>query len=150
MEIDRCVHWDKVYPLPRDSGVISELIFWKNDLIKLNNRLLFNYSSPQVLAFSDASELGCGAWAVYCGSMKFHQDWESDEMSKSSTWRELKGVALAIQAFAPKLISKQLKMFTDNMGVVSVVRKGSMVPELQELSFGILDFCKSHDIVLDI
>ena len=57
MEIERRVRWDKVYPLPRDSGVISELIFWKNDLIKLNNRLLFNYSSPQVLAFSDASAL---------------------------------------------------------------------------------------------
>ena len=46
------------------------------------------------------------------GTMKFHQNWNRDEMIKSSTWRELKGVALAINAFAPTMVGKQVKMFT--------------------------------------
>ena len=116
----------------------------------MNNRLLFDYSLPQVLVYSDASATGCGAWTVVCGTMKFHQNWDSIEMSKISTWRELKGVALAIYAFANSFIGKQVKMFTDNKGVVSIVKNGSMNRELQDISIEHFEFCRLHNIRLEI
>jgi hypothetical protein len=83
--------------------------------------------------------------------MKFHQNWTAlNEMSKSSTWRELNGVALAIYAFANSIIGKQVKMFTDNKGVVLIVKKGSMDRELQDISIELLAFCRLHNIRLGV
>ena len=62
-EVVRRAHWDKVYHLCHDSKVFEELFFWKSGIRNLNKRLLFAYSIPQVVAFTDASETGTGAWA---------------------------------------------------------------------------------------
>lgn len=79
-------------------------------------------------------------WTAEFGGMQFQQVWSSDERVKSSTWRELKAVALAIGAFAPKLEGQTVKVFTDNTGVEIILRKGSMKHDLQCLS---LDDAKS-------
>lgn len=68
---------------------------------ELNCRFLFHYSLPPVIVNSNASSTGCGAWAD-CAGMKFRHTWASDEVGRSSTWRELKGVALALRGFQPE------------------------------------------------
>ena len=104
--------WDRAFKI-RDSRGVEELFFWKHNLNILNNRVLFNYSLPQLMLYSDASSTGCGAWAVQCGDMlRFSRTWLDDEQCKSSTWRELKGVTLAVQAFLKQLQSKRI---TDNL-----------------------------------
>jgi hypothetical protein len=63
---------------------------------------------------------------------------------------QLKGVSLAIRAFAPELSGKAVKICTDNKGVVSIVTKGSMVLELQDISLRLFDFCKLRNILLEV
>ena len=124
--------------------------FWKKEIVSLNNRLIFDYSLPQVVMYSDASSVGCGAWTADCGGLIFNRSWNNTEEGKSSTWRELKGSALAIEAFVPKISNKVVKLFTDNKGVVAIVNKGSMNRELQELSLGIFKLCRSRNINLQV
>ena len=142
--------WDRVFLLGKDSRAVGELRFWLSELSDLNIRLLSDYSIPQVLLYSDASQTGCGAWGVVCDRMEFHQDWTDEERGKSSTWRELKGVSLAVSAFAPNLSGKTVKICTDNKGVVSIVTKGSMVQELHDISLNLFEFCKYQNIVLTV
>jgi hypothetical protein len=146
-EIVKQWHWDKMFKIPSDSGIIDEIFFWKNNIVSLNNRLLFEYSLPQIVMHTDASGVGCGA---QCGVLRFSQTWETQESGKSSTWRELKGVLLALEAFLPKIKEKAVKLFTDNRGVVAIVDKGSMNLELQNLSLDIYRLCKCNNISLEV
>ena len=56
----------------------------------------------QKFVYSDASDHACGSFIQNEGNV-FHQNWSSAERSKSSTWRELKTVELALISFAPSL-----------------------------------------------
>ncbi len=72
------------------------------------------------------------------------------ECGKSSTWREMKGVALALRAYSPKLRGKRVKVFTNNKGVEAVVRKGSIQMGLQNLSVHIAEMCTTMCINLQL
>ena len=120
---------------------------------------MFDYLVPQILCYSDASSSGCGALAHLCGDsasdsmdqeLKFNYAWTDKDTGKSSTWRELKGVALALQAFAPKIENKCVKVYTDNKGVEAILQKGSMKLELQNLSVQIAAFCRAFRIKLQV
>ena len=149
MICEKSVHWDKKFYIPASSLVIEELFFWYNNIVKFNNKFVFSYSIPSILIYSDASHSGCGAVTVDEG-MKFNYSWSASEAEKSSTWRELKAVALAIQSFGSTLFGKCVKLFTDNQGVPSVIQKGSMKADLQQLSIEIFDMCGRHNIDLHV
>ncbi len=120
MTISLQCHWDREFRIANDSPIIEEIFFWKNNVVRLNNKMLFEYTLPQVLLFSDASHTGCGAIArVESESrdeMRYNHVWSTEESGKSSTWRELKGVALAIESFGPRLKGKCVKVFTERCG----------------------------------
>eukprot|EP00057_Strongylocentrotus_purpuratus_P014686 XP_011669160.1 PREDICTED: uncharacterized protein LOC105440556 [Strongylocentrotus purpuratus] len=99
---------------------------------------------------TDASNIGCGAWMAQCGELKFFQNWKCNEIGKSSTWRELKGVSLAMEAFSPSLKGKKVKVLTDNTGVEVIMRKGSMKVDLHNLALRIADFCNSLPLEVSV
>ena len=152
MAICEQYHWDKVFRIPGDSHIIEELFFWKKNLRVINNRYVFDYTLPQVLLYSDASHSGCGAWTrdMDDSVIEFNQSWTESEIGKSSTWRELKGVDLALRAFATRLQGKCVKVFSDNKGVEAIVKKGSMRLELHTLSVAIATFCRENNIELHV
>ena len=53
--------------------------------------------------------------------------YRTSEVSKSSTWRELKAVALALEAFVPRVEGKSVKIYTDNQGVPAIIQKGNEI-----------------------
>ena len=107
---------------------------------------------PPKLVYSDTSDHACGSFIQNEGKV-FHQNWSSAERMKSSTWRELKTVELALISFAPSLLSTQIARFTDNAKVVSIVHSDSKVPELQNLPLRIFHVCSTfvdfHDYTLN-
>ena len=76
--------------------------------------------------------------------------WTVDEAAKSSAWRELKAISHGVASFASKLRGKQVVWYTDNKPVVSIVRKGSMIAELQTLAECINIVCRTHSIELAV
>ncbi|CAH3128854.1 unnamed protein product, partial [Porites lobata] len=91
----------------------------------------------------------CGSF-IQNENKVFHQNWSPAERKKSSTWRELKTVELALISFAPSLHSMQITWFTDNANVASIVHSGSKVPELQDLALRIFHVCVSFGISLEL
>ena len=65
-----------------------------------------------------------------------------------STWRELKAVHETIDESVSLLADQVVELHTDNKNVVSIVKNGSKVPELQKLSCKLYCTCSIHNITL--
>jgi hypothetical protein len=76
--------------------------------------------------------------------------WDMENRTKSSTWRELKTVSNVLESLYDDLKGKMVKLYTDNQNVVKIVKKGSMKPELQNISMHIFHLCLSYNILLEV
>ena len=91
--IDSRCTWDSRFNIG-----LSEIFFWKNNIVSLNSRPIMPYQAPFLLSFSDASNVACGAYLVGTEEVS-HRMWSSSEAEKSSTWSELKAVHFALTSF---------------------------------------------------
>lgn len=73
-------------------------------------------------------------------------DWDSSESAKSSTWREAETVRRVIKSSVEILKNKQVKVYSDNKNVQSILQIGSKKAELQKIAFDIDEICDSHNI----
>ena len=102
---------------------------------------------PVNFVCSDASDHACSSFIDHEYNKIFHQNWSPAESSKSSTWRKLRTVVLALSAFAPDLQGKRVAWITDN---TSFVQNGSKVTELQSLALSIFNICVRSGIFLEM
>ena len=118
--LDRRQGWDSCVEL--DPCARKELEFWKNNVSNLNSRSFLNtVRKPSRIVYSDASATGCAAFIAIDDTPVSHINWDSLQMNQSSTWRELHCVS-----FAHLLSGCDVKWFTDNQAVPSIVHSGSM------------------------
>ena len=76
--------------------------------------------------------------------------WTSDDIGKSSTYRELKAIYYVCVAFLSQLINKKVKVFTDNQSAARIVAVGSSKLHLQRIAFDMFYLCWLNGIVLDV
>ena len=105
---------------------------------------------PDTLVFSDASNVACGSYVVKANNLVFHSNWSEDEKAKSSTFRELRAVYLALRAYSPKFQNRCVKWFSDSQNCVRIVSAGSTKAELQEQALYIFKLCLKWNIDLHI
>ena len=137
--VNQKLRWNSEVELTKEA--CAELAFWSENVESLNFHCPWVPLQPPVkFVYSDASDHACSSF-IDNEHKVFHQNWSPEESSKSSTWRELRTVDLALSAFAPDLQSKKVAWFTDNTSVVSIVYNGSKVTELQSLALSIFNVC---------
>ena len=78
-----------------------------------------------------------------------HGLWTLEESEFSSTWRELKAVALVLESIAPKLAHLSVHWFTDNQNVVKIISVGSTKEHLQAVAVKIFNLCFSKSVKLE-
>ena len=66
-----------------------------------------------------------------------YKNWDSLQMKKSSTWRELHCVSFALKSFAHLLSGCFVKWFTDSQAASLIVDSGSMKEHLHLLAVDI-------------
>ena len=71
-------------------------------------------------------------------------------MNQSSTWRELHCVSFALKSFAHLLSGCDVRWFTDNQAVPSIVHSGSMKEHLHILALDIFQTAKDNNIDSDV
>lgn len=141
--------WDSLLTLSTES--IRELTFWENSVVKLNSRSLRPKPSRYTrVVYSDASNTGCAAFVSLDDTPIFHRNWNELEMKQSSTWRELLCIRDALRSLAPSLQNNNVKWYTDNQGVVSIVDSGSMKLHLHQLALDIFYSAKDNNIEINI
>ena len=140
--------WDSYYSL--SDNELSELIFWSKQLPKMGVRSLHNVSETMRVVYSDASSVACGGFMVGVGKSICHRAWSDHEKVKSSTWRELVGVYTVLHSMIHLLRGKSVKWFSDNQGIVSIVKRGSMKPDLQEYAIKIYNVCIENNVRIEM
>ena len=79
---------------------VEKINFWNQNLDFVNDapawKLEFKLTKS---IYSDASDHACAAF-VRNQEVVFHQNWSESEKLKSSTWRELKTISLAITSYS--------------------------------------------------
>ena len=140
--------WSDFVKLSKE--VVIELVFWRENLCKCNGIPIWPVEvRPTRIVYSDASSVGCGGVIAIEGKV-FQQNWSVLESSRSSTFRELKAVALSLDDFIEELKFRTVSWFTDNQNVVSIVNKGSKVPELNSIALEIFQKCMLNGITIDV
>ena len=122
------------------------VISWKSNIVSLNSRPILPYQAPFLLSFSDASNVGCGAYLVGANENSYRM-WSPFEAAKSSTWRELKAVHFTLTSFKELVEGKSVKWHSDNQGAVRIVVIGSPNSELHSIALYIFDFCRKFNVI---
>ena len=143
--IDSRSTWDSRFNIGLHNDCLSEIFFWKNNIVSLNSRNIVPYQAPFLLSFSDASNKACGVYLVGTEEVS-HRMWSSSEAEKSSTWRELKAVHFALTSFKNSVQGKSVKWHSDNQGAVRIVDIGSPNTELHSIALDIFDFCRNFNV----
>ena len=126
----------------------DELLFWLQSIDEFNGRLLWRTPAVRFVS-SDASSTGYGSYVVSHGGHVSHGQWSSTEAIKSSTWRELRAVAITFKAFAVQLKNHIIRWFTDNQNVVRIIQVGSRNKVLQAEALDIYKTAIRQNIVLE-
>ena len=147
--VNSAVSWDSEVSLSDDS--LCEIEFWSNNVHVLNGKIYWGASSlpVRVSFFSDASNSAYGAFVEPQPELTFSQNWSLVESVRSSSWRELKAVCLALEAFASRLSNSKAFWYSDNQNVESILRNGSGKCDLQELALVVFQICLLHRISLE-
>ena len=143
--IDSRSTWDPRFNIGLHNDCLSEIFFWKNNIVSLNSRNIVPYQVPFLFSFSDASNVACGAYLVGTEEVS-HRTWSSSEAEKSSTWRELNAVHFALTSFKNSVQGKSVKWHSDNQRAVRIVDIESPNTELH--SIDIFYFCRNFNVCL--
>jgi hypothetical protein len=115
----------------------SELQFWRDNLARFSSRPIWRSNLILCVLNYDASATGWGGHLLVDGVMyEAHGSWAPRELhgEKSSTWRELQGLLLALRSVAPVLVGSAIVARGDNMNVYFILRKGgTSSPNLQAI-----------------
>ena len=130
--IESRVTWKSCVVLSEEAK--GELKFWFDNLEFLNGQNIWRSPSAVRVVYSDASDTGFAGYLVEHGMHVAHGLWTLEESKLSSTWRELKAVALVLESIAPKLARSSVRWFTDNQNVVRIISVGSTKEHLQACS----------------
>ena len=146
IDILKAFSWDSFISLSCES--IEQLKFWKSNLQNLNIKDIYESHKSTKIVYSDASSTGFAGYEVNTINGISHGVWSAEESVKSSTWRELMAVCRTLKSLGHFLSHQSVKWFSDNQGVTTIVRKGSMKQELQDIAFEIFNVCISKSIHL--
>jgi len=147
-DILSATHWDAYVSVSEDS--IEQLRFWQSHLKLVNIVDLFEQVKWSRIVFSDASHSGYAGYEVNTINGVSHGQWTAVEAAQSSTWRELVAVLRVVQSLSQVLASHRVKWFSDNQAVTSIVKKGSMKKQLQDIAIEIFRVCTRNSIMLEL
>ncbi|XP_053400643.1 uncharacterized protein LOC128557357 [Mercenaria mercenaria] len=150
-------------PVQVSSTALCEIMFWKDNLRKLNmndletksvNRAYVTVDASEARyveyanVFVDASGAGFGGFIEESENSEVTGSWLGSESILSSTWRELESVYRVMKSHVTNLQDKKVIVHTDNKNATSVLRIGSNKPYLQDVSLKVNEFCSENNISL--
>ena len=130
----------------------SDLEFWSESFHELHGRPLWKKGPlVAVLTWSDASESGWGGYLQQGQKLLVaHGEWEQEVLQehRSSTWREVRAVALVLESLSSCLEGQACIHRTDNQAAAHIIMNGSRRPHLQKEALRIQKACLSKSIRL--
>jgi len=123
-------HWNQFLSITPEAQ--AELQFWFNQIDHINGQEIWHSPFAVRVVYSDTSDSGYGGFTVQHGFHIAHGVWSAEEMTQSSTWRELAAVRRVLESLDSKLKNQRIKWFSDNQNVIRILEMGSKKPSLQK------------------
>ena len=142
--IENRTSWDATLNILNFPKAHREILFWIQNIHSYNQKFIKCPLNPQVIVSSDASSVGMGA-VIENGNF-CHRNFTSQEQGKSSTWREMMAVLFSLRSFLNILKSSRVIWRIDNYAAANIIKVGSPVADLHEISLEIFDLCFQNQI----
>ena len=99
----------QTHSITQKRQAIQEIIFWRNNLIRLNSHVLYLNQVPTVFIFLDASNHTLSAQFLK-GRREYicFKHFSEYEIKQISTWMELFAIQFALHSFAPMINNKSV------------------------------------------
>ena len=139
--------WDSKFNLPLHQEAVKEIIFWKNNVKIINKRFIKEHKIPSSL--TQVTSLA----SVYKEKGKpniCYKRFSDQEISESSTWRELEAIRFFLNSSKYKFENKTIFWYTDNYACSLITRKGSNKPKLHDLALEIRKISFTHNTDLNV
>ena len=88
------------------------------------------------IMFTDASGIGYGGYVRENMDLEMVGSWSELEQKNSSSWREIEALNRALKSFGGSLEGQNVRWYTDNRNVTSIVKKGKQESYSTEHSYG--------------
>ena len=139
------------------SRVISELDFWKRNMLRLNGyrmRKKDQVMKVDHMLYSDAGKYQVGGAEFeeeqVVEDTKFKVNLSSLEQEESSTLRELRGIEEGLKVQGERLRGHSVGWGCDNWCATKIVHLGSMKPNCHEVAIRIQEIARHHEIELEV
>ena len=123
--IENRYSWDITFNLAHQIGTVKKILFWKNNIKKLNKKVINDCDVPSLTVYSDASSSDLASIYKDKGKDKICKHFLFIEKTKSSTWRELEAIRYSLEITKHKFQSKIIFWYTDNYATSVIVKKVS-------------------------
>ena len=105
---------------------------------------------PYIFGASDASKFGLAAHMGTTREVVAYRNFTEDEVSSSSTERELLAIQYGIHSFINKIKNKYVVWQTDNYAASLILHSGSNKEKLQDIAENVYNICKNNRITLKV
>ena len=124
---------------------VSELTCWKENLPSMYQKI--NHESPTVTSYSDASNLG---WGAYMRDQSTGGNWSVNEVTYHINIPEMLAVKFVLKSFVKKFSNVSIKIFIDNTTVISVLKNMGTFHDfhMKSICKQIWEWCKDRNVCL--
>lgn len=135
--------WESVLYL--DHAATSDLQWWFHAAAQWNGRFSYRVP-PEIQVFTDASSWG---WGAVCGSLEAAGYWNKRLSWRSSNYRELMAVLLAVITFKEQLKNRSVEIMTDNIVTMAYINgQGGPSLELSQVAKAIWEETLHNNTVI--
>ena len=136
--------WDETCPISLQ--IKREILFWRDNINKLNYRLIADQGPPKVLNIIEGDASSTGLGSILNRENLAARIFSQEERERHSTYRELANIHYSLLAFLPKIQNSSVKFLVDSQAAAKIVETGSMKEELQWFATEIFHVCFANNI----
>ena len=140
--------WDddiQLYP-----GIKREILFWKDNIEKLNRRLISEPAPPTVLNIIEGDASSTGLGSILNRECLAARIFSQEERETHSTFRELSNIHHSLLSFLPMIKNSSVKFLVDSQSAARIVDTGSMKDDVQWFATEIFHICFQNNIALKV
>ena len=124
---------------------IQELNWWLNSVDSFNYREV----RPEIIDHQVEVDASSACWGAVFSGLEAKGDWNPRVSKKSSNYRELLAILMALETFKNLLKGSTVEILSDNSTAGAYVRnKGGPIPELSEIAMSIWGLAEDFHISL--
>ena len=149
--IEQSSSWDKTFNIGNYNDTVDEILFWKFNLVKYNNKVINCYNIPFFHVHSDASNTGIAYVFDVRGKRNIcYRNLTDLEKTFSSTWRELEAIRFSLLSSIKQFENKCIFWYTDNFATKQIIKCGSNKTHIHSLALNIFNLTFDRNIHLEV